>query len=38
MPIKNIDNRIVKDKAAIISKANYIINTKAKIVIIRYYK
>jgi hypothetical protein len=38
MPIKNINNKIVKDKIVIINKANYIIDIKARIVIIGYYK
>ena len=41
--IKNISNRIVKGKVIelkgiINTKVNYIINIKAKIIIIRYYK
>jgi hypothetical protein len=38
MFIKGIDNGIIKGKVAIISKANYIMDIKAKIIIIRYYK
>jgi hypothetical protein len=38
MSIKGIDNKIVKGKVAIINKANYIIDIKAKIIIIRYYR
>jgi hypothetical protein len=37
-PIKSTDNRIVKDKAAIISKANHVIDAKARTVIIGYYR
>ncbi len=38
MPVKNTDNRIVKDKVIIINKTNYIINIKTRIIIIGYYK
>ena len=38
MPIKNTNNRIVKDKVIIINKTNYIIDIKTRIVIIGYYK
>ena len=43
MSINNINNKITKIKVIVLSKAintkvNYIINTKTKIIIIRYYK
>ena len=38
MPVKSTDNRIVKDKVIVISKTNCIMDVKARIVIIGYYR
>jgi hypothetical protein len=37
-PIKSTDDGTVKDKAAVISKANRVIDAKARTVIIGYYR
>ncbi len=38
MSEKSIDNRIVKEKAVVMSKTNCVINAKARTVIIGYYR